>query len=347
MKNTKKANYAKKADYAKFSTENISQISPISSKRVWKTITVTSLILVLFVLLFNLTVDLGSTPTGALSVIDVAQDDFNPIIPPNLSDKSASAALYQAEIEIAQMKDKGFPVTLAEDALAEAKVEWIKSNFANVSTLTQFITYLNKEKTDFSDKLALIQEEIKNAEKEGVNVDVVKENLLLAEDSFAKEQIGEAKDNLKLTQDSLDSAKLELERVQLVSRFKNNFFIRNWWQILLGIAIAALLFVPLFKKYRLSMLTWKISSLEIELKKIDGQIRHLQTECFVDGTLPLSKYKVNVVSLEERMAEIKHTLPVLEEQRQRLKNTGSFILLKRREKVGGDKKLVRDKIKNK
>ncbi len=344
MKNARKANKANKANDAAFSAQNISSMSP---KIVWKTITVTSLTLVLFVLLFNLKLDLGTTPTGALSVIDVTDGDFKPIIPPNLSDKSASAALYQAEIEIAQMKEKGFPVILAEDALAEAKVEWIKSNFANVSTLTQFITYLNKEKTDFSDKLALIQEEIKNAEKEGVNVDVVKENLLLAEDSFAKEQIGEAKENLKLTLDSLNSARLELERVQLVSRFKNNFFIRNWWQILFGIAIAAVLFVPLFKKYRLSMLTWKISSLEIELKKIDGQIRHLQTECFVDGTLPLSKYKVNVVSLEERMAEIKHMLPVLEEQKQRLKDKGSFISLKRREKISRDKKQVRDKIKNK
>ncbi len=341
MKNDKKANDAKKANYAKFSTQNVSLISP---KMVWKTITFTSLTLVVVVLLFNLQFDQGTTPTGALSVIDVTQDDFKPIIPPNLSDKSASAALYRAEIEIAQMKEKGFPVSLAEDALAEAKVEWIKSNFVNVSTLTQFITYLNKEKTYFSDKLVLLHEEIKNAEKEGVNVDTVKENLLLAEDSFAKEQIGEAKDNLKLTQDSLDSAKLELERVKLVSRFKNNFFIRNWWQILLGIAIATVLFVPLFKKYRLSMLSWKISSLEIELKKIDGQIRRLQTECFVDGTLPLSKYKVNVVSLEERMAEIKHTLPVLEEQKKRLNEANSFLFLKRSEKISRDKK-IRDKNK--
>ncbi len=304
----------------------------ISSTMAWKAITATRLLVIVLILFFNLKPGLMTTPTGALSVIDVAGDDFKVTTPQEISEKSTSIAIHQAEIEIAQMKEKNFSITLAEDALVEAKREWAKSNFANVSALTQFISYLNKEKTDFADKLVLIEEERRQAEEEGVTVDKVRENLLLAQDSSAKDQIQEARDYLKLARDSLDVAKIEQERVQLMGRFKKNFFIRNWWEILLGIAVVGVLFVPVLKKYRVSMLSWKISSLQIELKKIDGQIRQLQTDYFVDRKIPLSTYKLNVVRLEERMAELKHTLPVLEEQKQRLKDAKNIFSFKSREK---------------
>jgi hypothetical protein len=60
------------------------------------------------------------------------------------------------------------------------------------------------------------------------------------------------------------------------------------------------------------MLKRKINHLKLETKKTKELIKRLQKECFIDKKISTSSYKEQAAKYEERINEIKQTLPVLE-----------------------------------
>ena len=56
----------------------------------------------------------------------------------------------------------------------------------------------------------------------------------------------------------------------------------------------------------------KIKNLKLDLKKTTELIKTLQKECFIAHKINTDTYHDRVIKYEERIAEIKHSLPVLE-----------------------------------
>ena len=110
----------------------------------------------------------------------------------------------------------------------------------------------------------------------------------------------------------LEQAQSEQKRLKGLIRLSRNFFQKYWWHILLGIAILALILPPMIKRIKRSRAKKKLDSLRTELVVIERLLKKAQEECFKSKKITVETYKIRTERYKSKMAEIKHTIPVLE-----------------------------------
>ncbi len=120
----------------------------------------------------------------------------------------------------------------------------------------------------------------------------------------ANEMLDEAKDEI-------NKESKERIRLKTVAVLSKNFFIRNWLLILIVVLVLALITPTGFHKIRKKYLNSKIKSLNLDLKKTLELIKALQKECFIAHKINTDTYHDRVLKYEERIAEVKHSLPIL------------------------------------
>jgi len=90
----------------------------------------------------------------------------------------------------------------------------------------------------------------------------------------------------------------------------------------------------------------KIEKLKLELNKIKDLTKELQKEVFIKKTITTKTYQEGVAKYEERITELKQSIPVLQEQLKRKNEKRWFGFLKKKNKVYTAKKKVK-KVKGK
>lgn len=105
---------------------------------------------------------------------------------------------------------------------------------------------------------------------------------------------------------------IEHSRVKVVAIWGKNFFERYWWQILVALVILAIISPFIVRDIRKRRLEHMRKALLEEKAKIEELIKRLQMSCFTQKKISVSTYKSKVSKFEKRLAEIRHTLPVIE-----------------------------------
>ena len=149
---------------------------------------------------------------------------------------------------------------------------------------------------------------------EGINTDHVKVLIKKSEGAFYQDQLDESHEILTFADDALEQARSEESRVKTLTVLSKNFFVRYWWQISLVLIFLAIIIPPLFMRIRKQMIKKKIIKLTEEMAKIKEVIKLLQKDTFIEKKITPKTYRLKVIKSEERITEIKHTLPVLEAQ---------------------------------
>ena len=248
----------------------------------------------------------------ALSVADVAPEGFVFEMPNDVSREAALAALHDARVTVNAMRHLNLSVTFVNDALAEADTAFQSLDYVTVFRLSQLVRYIHDDNLYFLDSFTLVEKREQDARKNGVNTEHVLAFLHDAREAFSHERFDEAHVLLLTADAALKEAEQDYKRLVLVEQLRKNIFLRYWWQILLVITVLLALSFPTIKAARKTLLERRVQRLREEMSNAQALIKKMQQQCFVEKKITQATYKMRVAQYEDKIAEIKHTLPVLE-----------------------------------
>jgi len=202
--------------------------------------------------------------------------------------------------------------SLLEVAHATPDYEVENVNLSKVFMLTQLITYRKNQAYRILDSFPLVEDKERLFREQDVNTSAGMELLLLAKTSFREERYDEAEKYVEMANDQLDRSFLEYRRLKSIIFLGRNFLLRNWWQILLVIAVLIITVPPIAKRARVSIARGKIERLKLEYESLTESLKEAQKERFVSMTITDKAYQARADVFLERMTKIKHTIPVLE-----------------------------------
>ena len=254
----------------------------------------------------------GPSLTGAFSVVDLAPKNFTFEEPLGVSQESAFFALKVAEGEVVEIQQTSLRSHFVEDVLLDANKSYVAGNYSDVFKATQLISFIKKERVLLEDRFTILENKENGYMEEGINTSSGHAIIDKARTAFTHERYDETYLLLDESLLELERAKIEHNRKRTIAHLSKNFILRYWWQLLLGLAVLSVITPIVGKKIHRSRLKKKLKRLQHELEKSQEMIKRLQKSCFVNKTITTEGYKAKSAKLEERIAEIKHTIPVLE-----------------------------------
>lgn len=276
--------------------------------------TITSIVIIIAAMSLVFIIGGNHSLTGLFVFEEIVPEGFEFEPPEELSKELASQAIVNAQEEIAEMKQYNFTTTFVDDVLNEANLQFEQGNYTEVIKMVQLITFIKKEKVEFLDKVELTERKALNYKEEGIDTAESQALVGQAMEAFAQDQLIDSEELLEQSNSQLDLAKAEHERKSSLIYLGKSFFLKYWWQILLVIVIIGVISPPITKKIIKNKRKQKLAGLKAELDKTHELIKRLQKSCFVDKKMTTKAYKEKVKKYEERIAEIKHTIPVIEAQ---------------------------------
>jgi hypothetical protein len=278
------------------------------------TVVIAILIMMASAILFFTVLEYNNV-TGAISIADIAPDGFVYVAPDDFSQNNAQIEIAKAEIDIQDMKDLGLITLFASDALVEAKSLYEQEDYGPIFKLTQLIGFIKKEKIEFLDRNKLLEVKKQAAKERGVeSLQKVTSMQQQAMSAFTLEQLNDANNYLQQASSELENALNEYNRVKIVTFFSRNFLVQNWWKILIVLVILVVGIPPLVRFSHRKLTRFKLEKLNLELKKIKELIKELQKEVFVKKTITTKIYQDRAAKFEDRITQLKQTIPVLEAQ---------------------------------
>jgi uncharacterized protein YoxC len=273
-----------------------------------------SALLVVFVFFALLFIFPGNNITGQFSVLDVAPSNYQFIKPDDVSQDAAKRSLENALADIEIIRAQNVSTQFALDAHREAHAFYDQGEYTAVFPITELVTFIKHETIELGDKAMLLQQDIQAAADQGIDVNksVVFWNEALV--SLRQQQLDDTRRQLARSSEELEAARNEQSRVATIVLLGKNFFVRYWWQILVVVATLVALSFPVGKRIRKWRLRRTRDRLKAELAKSQEMIRKMQIICFKEKKITVETYKAKVTHYEERIAEIKHTLPVVQAQ---------------------------------
>ena len=282
-----------------------------------------------------------------MAVLD--SEEFVPSVPAHASFDDALSALIYAEDDIVEMQGYGLPTYLSGDNIRTAKryfvgnntealkdyvsedglkkqyvesliafrgtladYDIVAANYSKVIELCQLINFTKKEAYLDMDMLSLMSEKEKSYRERGIDTGIGLGLIGDAKIAFDGERYSEARDILDQANDALDKAALDYARYGRAVAVTKSFFAKYWLQTI--IVVGVLLIISPFA-YRIIRKKWaakKIKALKQEFSTINSLIKSAQEDCFRKKTITQGTYKIKIERYRGRLAEIKHTIPVLE-----------------------------------
>ncbi len=251
---------------------------------------------------------------AALSVADVAPEGFTFVAPEDTSHSAALLSLGDARAVVEDMQALHFGVKFMSDALAEAEDAFEQEDYMRVFKLAQLIQYIHDDSVYFMDTMKLMEGKVTVMERDGAEMVGVHALMSEAMGAFEKEQFDEAHVMMGEADVAMKQAEADFRRATLIKKFSRNFLLRYWWQIIVVLVVIGVVSVPAVKKFRRALLRRRVEKVREELRHAQELIKRLQHQCFVEKRVTTETYKKNAERYEDKIAEIKHTLPVLEAQ---------------------------------
>ena len=287
-----------------------------------KTYLLSAILLFLSVVLLLTSWDSSVSITGLLSVVDVAPKGFEFETTANASQQAAFQSVLEMQETVTSMEEKNYSVSYAKDALLEANISYHQGNYAHVFKIRQLILFVEARKDEFADKSKLFSQKQQELQQQEIYSNESEQFFQQAGEAFRNEQLDEAFTFLEQAELELQKAKIEHSRLSELIKLSKSFLRRNWWKIIMFLVLFSVIFLPVYRIIKKKILQRKLISLREEYKKTEELVKRLQKECFIEKKISVTSYKIKAVRYEERLSEIKHTLPVIEEQLRGKKGEG-------------------------
>jgi hypothetical protein len=293
----------------------------------------------------------ANTTLSTLAGTEQENQNPSPNVPEQATLEQALDALQQAERNLEEMKEFGMGTTLIEDTLLLAErtlvgthpetlykaitqdrsnqeilyleeilqvhketpvYELQKQDFAKVILLAQEISNIKKKALHVQDQYVLLQEKEKVFQEKKIDTSEGVSFMNQSMRAFKEERYDEAQSKLEEADLALNRARTELGRVKSVAKFSKNFVVRNWWQIVIVLAVLAGISPRAWKTYQHYRNARKVQDLRTELESLNELMKKIQTDYFNTKKIAKATYDIRLEKYRKRIHEIKHTLPVLE-----------------------------------
>ena len=261
--------------------------------------------LFLFVITFFLLVPFVS----ALSMLDIAPRGFVAVASSEVSVEAAQQALRDAQQAIDDMETAGLSVTFVEDAFDEAEHAMEQGTIESVFPLSQLILYVASEAQLLKDELSVVRREVNDVHSD--TVDAFYERAVIA---LGEARYDDARDAIDSARNELKQAQAEQQRLESVQQLQEWFFVRYKWPLAFSLMAGMGVSVPLVRGFRTQRLKRRIVRARDDCEETKKLLIDLQRRCFIDKKMMPSTYRQKAAQYEEHLAELKRTLPVMEEQ---------------------------------
>jgi hypothetical protein len=232
----------------------------------------------------------------------------------NITIRHAEQELRDAREARTRLVEQGLGTLLSDDVLADASKSLELGNARRTIELSQFVVYIAEKKILLNDKLLLVKTKEKEYAADAIDVTQEKKIIENARDALTNDRLEEASQLITDAQKALDASKIEKERQSRLTYLSKGFLLRHWWKILLIGIVLAVISRPTSKKIIAKRRGKKIARLRTEMDKIENILKQLQKDCFIEKKITPDTYKKRAAHYEERIGELKHTIPVLEAQ---------------------------------
>lgn len=214
------------------------------------------------------------------------------------------------------IRETGFKREYLESLLKVAKqtpaFEVKKLNYSEVVRLADVIKLRMQQAYGILDTIAVLEERETSLKASGAGTAEALSLIRQAKSAFASERYDGAEKYLAEADAYMDNAGSESARLKGLVVLSRGFFEKYWLRIIIALAIIAAAAVPSVWLARKRLAKRKLESLKTELESIGNSIKKAQEDCFRDKKITEATYRLRVEKYWARMAEIKHTIPVLE-----------------------------------
>ena len=261
----------------------------------------------------------------------------------NITANDASAAINESEQIIAEMQSEGFSVNYLNDTLIEAKRVFQQSKYAAI--LRGDINSTSAERANASAALSLISwqkinygnvliytDEIKNRREtalflaDSIKVEEAKLNGSFAASDATKQILENAKtafseerynDTASLLENFRTAFENEISQSSMLTGLKKgamNFFQRYWAQIIIFLAVLALIAYSAYKTLEKMNVKNKIKKMEAEEKALTSLMKKNQEDRFKSNSISGLVYNIRTEKYQKKLQSIKEELPVLKKR---------------------------------
>jgi hypothetical protein len=180
-----------------------------------------------------------------------------------------------------------------------------KIDYAEVMRVTTIIRETKEQAYQLLDRLTIIEEKEKVYQEEKIDTSVGKNIVEKARTAFNEERYTQA-------EQELERSRTEHTRAKELAALSKSFFMRHWWKILVFIIVISVSLRPVVKRVRRKMAKNRWERLQVEIETTTRLLKKAQSDCFKEKKITVETYKIREERYRKRIAEIKHTLPVLE-----------------------------------
>ena len=250
----------------------------------------------------------------------LSANDITSILPLKEEIREMSDAVHsivEARESLLGMQGNNITSSRADDLFAEAVLAAELGNFKRAKDAARELQELEKKSSDAAQRLGGAKETLSDFSSQGVDVQEAEALLQEAYSSFA---VGNYEDAQSLADSALrkaEGAKKDSLLFGAISKSQLRFnllpfFKKYWWLIAGSVALLAFSGVSVYRASTLHLLRLRIGKLKREETTIISLIKKYQEEYFRKKKMSKDSYDAVVDQHQERLLEIKETLPLLE-----------------------------------
>jgi len=215
-----------------------------------------------------------------------------------VSKEEAVINLGQAEKDLNDMLEAGFPVTKVNELLDKARVALKNKDYKTIKDIGEQIKEIRKNVFAANSLIKEVKAKIRLSEERGINVDEAKKLLNLAIAAFEREGFETAAKRAKDAQ----LTHLLLSK----GRFNILWLLKNYWHlVLMSIIILSVSCIIVNKRLALTRIERKLEDLSNEEVTIDGLMKELQEKTFRKKEVSTTEYHKQMYNYEKRLSDIK------------------------------------------
>lgn len=258
--------------------------------------------------------------------------------------EDAVSAIGQAELDIGEMRDEGFSVSSPNDSLVAARLALERADFAELIRTTPTGTLAAKARAALQGmnyegftydavlehtraiaerkrqayaildaiRAAELKMDAYNESRSMIDTSGAETLLKNARAAFEKERYGEAENLLSAASLELENKKAEITITRVLVRSGQGFIEKNWPQLSAATAVLGAFAAIGWKAAGRRRLQKRLRKLKVERLALTRLMKQNQVARFKNGTISGLAYTVKQDRYNNRLNEIRQTIPVVE-----------------------------------
>ncbi|NPE26480.1 hypothetical protein HNV12_00575 [Methanococcoides sp. SA1] len=245
-------------------------------------------------------------------VLEMVENDFSVVY---FEDKLIEAERVFQQVDYAEMLRGNLDASEAERSEARfalALIDWRTLDYTDVLVSLDDMVERRDSAFEIFDSINIVERSVEKYEE--FDMSEARGFLIEARTAFEEERYGDAEEFLDKARESVDVKSSEASLLGGLKRGVTNFFYKYWIYVLLFFVLIGFVGAVFYKNIQKWVLKRRILKMKTEEKVLLDLMQKSQRDRFQDNKISGLVYNIRMKKYEEKLAEIKRMLPVLEKQ---------------------------------